>query len=301
MFSNFFFIYFPVAEVQLSVFVVLLIGFVSGILAGLLGIGGGFISTPLLTLIGVPPSVAVATSAHQIVGTSFSGILPRIKPKKVDFKLGFILAISGLFGSYIGAYVFSFFSDNGNIDSIISLMYLILMTIISLLNFKFYFFKKKQDKEFKTKLNILMTYFPTSQVHCSALIPICFGILTGFLVVMMGVGGGFILVPMMIFLMRINNDIAIGTSLLQILLITIVIVLFHIFKTEMLDLLLGTFLILGSAFGSQISSILSFKIAKKKITYLLLAILTLLVACNFGFKLFFTSKSSILIQEYYDK
>ena len=266
-------------------------------LSGLLGIGGGFISTPLLILIGVPPSVAVATSAHQIVGTSFSGILPRIKPKKVDFKLGFFLAIFGIFGTLIGTFIFSFFEKSGNIDGTISIFYLIIMSIISFLSFKTYFAKSK-PREAKTKINFLPIYFKTSNVECSILIPFALGTFTGILSVMMGVGGGFILVPAMVYFMGVKNDIAIGTSLLQILVITIGIVLFHIFKTGLLDVLLGTLLILGSAIGSQISSAISLKIGRGKIIHLLLGILTLLVGSTFGAKLFFSSQEDILIQEY---
>ena len=300
MITNFLSIYFPVAEIQISVVIILLIGFASGIMSGLLGIGGGFISTPLLTLVGVPPSVAVATSAHQIVGTSFSGILPRIKPKKVDFKLGFFLAFSGMAGSLVGIMIFSFFKNNGNIDSIISLFYVVLMTIVSFLSFKIYFTKHFHTKNKIKKMNILMVYFKTSNVECSVLIPIFLGFITGILSVMMGVGGGFILVPAMVYIMRVSNDVAVGTSLFQILIITIGIVLFHIFKTGLLDVLLGTLLILGSAIGSQISSIISLKIGRRKIIHLLLGILTLIVGITFAVNLFLSSEKDILIQEYYE-
>jgi uncharacterized membrane protein YfcA len=291
-------LYFPVAEVHLSALIVLGIGFISGIMSGLLGVGGGFISTPLLTLIGVPPAVAVATSAHQIVGTSFSSILPRIKPKKIDFKLGFLLAGSGIIGALIGAFLFEKFSALGNINVVISIFYLVLMSFVSLISFKTYFSKTPINAiDSKSKIKFLQIHFKTAQVTCSALIPVVLGVFTGILVVMMGVGGGFILVPAMVYIMNIKNDIAVGTSILQILVITSLVVLFHIFKTGLLDLLLGTLLIIGASVGSQISSIISLKIGKTKIINLILAILTLSVAFNFGVNLFLEPKEGRILIE----
>jgi uncharacterized membrane protein YfcA len=294
-------IYFPIAEIQISAIVVLLIGFSSGIMSGLLGIGGGFISTPLLTAVGVPPSVAVATSAHQIVGTSFSSILPRIKPKKVDFKLGFLLAFFGVFGSLIGLAIFEFSSKLGNIDIVISGFYIILMTFVSFMSFRTYFSKgEKKEVSRPPKITLFMMNFATAGVKCSAIIPILLGIFTGILVVMMGVGGGFILVPAMVSIMKIKNDVAVGTSLLQILIITTLVVLFHIFKTGLLDIMLGTLLIVGSAIGSQISSIISLKIGKRKVINLILGLLTLTVALHFSYNLLTPKKERLFIEEYYE-
>ena len=293
-------LYFPVAEITLSVFVVLGIGFVSGMMSGLLGIGGGFVSTPLLTAVGVSPSVAVATSAHQIVGASFSSILPRIKPKKVDFKLGFTLAFSGVLGSYIGSIIFETFVKLGNIDIVISIFYIILMSFVSFLSFKSYFIKEKKELK-PIEINLFKVNYKVAQITCSALIPIFLGIFTGILVVIMGVGGGFVLVPAMVSLMGVKNDVAVGTSLLQIFLITTLVLFFHVFKTGLLDIMLGTILILGATTGAQISSIISLKIGKRKIINLLLAILTLSVAVKFGVDILFSSKEQkILIEELHE-
>lgn len=298
MLIDFLSLYFPVAEVRLSVLVVLSIGFVSGIMSGLLGIGGGFISTPLLTAVGVSPSVAVATSAHQIIGASFSSILPRLKPKKVDFKLGFILAGSGVLGTYIGSIIFDKFLKLGNIDILIAGFYIILMSFVSFISFRTYFSKIRHEKKSQFQFNFLKVKFKTSEVECSVLIPIFLGIFTGILVIIMGVGGGFILVPAMVSIMKMKNDVAVGTSLLQIFLITMLVVLFHIFRTGLLDIMLGTLLIIGAAIGAQISSIISLKIGKRKIINLLLAILTLTVAVKFGTDIFLSSKEQkILIEE----
>jgi uncharacterized membrane protein YfcA len=298
MLIDFLSLYFPVAEVRLSVLVVLSIGFVSGIMSGLLGIGGGFISTPLLTAVGVSPSIAVATSAHQIIGASFSSILPRLKPKKVDFKLGFILAGSGVLGTYIGSIIFDKFLKLGNIDILIAGFYIILMSFVSFISFRTYFSKIRHEKKSQFQFNFLKVKFKTSEVECSVLIPIFLGIFTGILVIIMGVGGGFILVPAMVSIMKMKNDVAVGTSLLQIFLITMLVVLFHIFRTGLLDIMLGTLLIIGAAIGAQISSIISLKIGKRKIINLLLAILTLTVAVKFGTDIFLSSKEQkILIEE----
>jgi uncharacterized membrane protein YfcA len=298
MLIDFLSLYFPVAEVRISILVVLSIGFISGIMSGLLGIGGGFISTPLLTAVGVSPSVAVATSAHQIIGASFSSILPRLKPKKVDFKLGFILAGSGVLGTYIGSIIFDKFLKLGNIDILIASFYIILMSFVSFISFRTYFSKIRHEKKSQFQFNFLKVKFKTSEVECSVLIPIFLGIFTGILVIIMGVGGGFILVPAMVSIMKMKNDVAVGTSLLQIFLITMLVVLFHIFRTGLLDIMLGTLLIVGAAIGAQISSIISLKIGKRKIINLLLAILTLTVAVKFGADIFFSSKEQkILIEE----
>jgi hypothetical protein len=170
------------------------------------------------------------------------------------------------------------------------------------MSFRTYFSKSVKIEKYKQhKFEIFKMNFHTAGVECSALIPIFLGIFTGILVVMMGVGGGFILVPAMVSIMKMKNDVAVGTSLLQILIITTLVVLFHIFKTGLLDVMLGTLLIIGSAIGSQISSVISLKIGKRKIINLLLGILTLSVAVNFGANLFFSSKENkILIEEYYE-
>lgn len=293
-------IYFPVAEVKMSIVTIFSIGFVSGIMSGLLGIGGGFISTPLLTSVGVPPAVAVATSAHQIVGASFSSILPRIKPKKVDFKLGITLAFAGVFGAYVGSVIFNYATKMGSINIVISLFYIVLMSFISFISFRSYFKKTSNEEVIESNGSLLpfQVYFKIADIKCSILIPLSLGFFTGILVVIMGVGGGFILVPAMVSIMRIKNDIAVGTSLVQIFLVTILVVLFHIFKTGLLDILLGTILIIGATIGAQISSIIALKIGKRKIINLLLAILTLCVAIKFGFDLFFAqNKDQILIEE----
>lgn len=291
-------IYLPIAEVSISSLLIFCIGFTSGIMAGLLGIGGGFISTPLLIAVGISPSVAVATSAYQIIGASFSGILPRVKTKKIDFKLGSILALFGIVGAYFGVLIFEHFYKLGNIDVVISLFYIILMFFVSFLSFKSYFAKPSAKRELPIDLKIFITKFKTAGVQCSILIPILLGTVTGVLVVIMGVGGGFILVPAMISIMKIKNDIAVGTSLLQIFVITTLVVLFHIFKTGLLDIVLGAVLIFGASIGAQISSIISLKIGKRRIINLILALITLFIALKFVGDIFLTTKEQkILIEE----
>jgi uncharacterized membrane protein YfcA len=201
-------------------------------------------------------------------------------------------------GAYIGSIIFEKFIKLGNIDNLISAFYIVLMSFVSFLSFRTYFSKVRHEKPGRFQINFLKVKFKVAEVECSVLIPIFLGIFTGILVVIMGVGGGFILVPAMVSLMKMKNDVAVGTSLLQIFLITMLVVLFHIFKTGLLDLMLGTLLIVGSATGAQISSIISLKIGKRKIINLLLAILTLTVAVKFGTDLFFSEKSAkILIEE----
>lgn len=294
-------VYLPIAEISISSVLIFFVGFISGIMAGLLGIGGGFISTPLLIAIGISPSVAVATSAYQIIGASFSSILPRVKSRKIDFKLGIILATCGVFGAYFGSLIFQYFSKLGNIDVVISLFYVVLMFFVSFLSFKSYFSKQKHTKEALFNINFLSVNFHTAQVKCSVLIPIFLGLITGVLVVIMGVGGGFILVPAMIGIMKIKNDIAVGTSLLQIFVITTLVVFFHIFKTGLLDIVLGAILIFGASIGAQISSILSLKIGKRRIINLILALITLAIALKFVGDIFFAGKEyKILIEEVFD-
>lgn len=291
-------VYLPIAEVSISSVLIFLIGFASGMMAGLLGIGGGFISTPLLIAIGISPSVAVATSAYQIIGASFSSILPRVKTKKIDFKLGITLASFGIVGAYFGSLIFEHFSKLGNLDVVISLFYIVLMFFVSFLSFKSYFSKSTKAKGIPLDLKIFVTKFKTAGVQCSILIPILLGTVTGVLVVIMGVGGGFILVPAMISIMKIKNDIAVGTSLLQIFVITTLVVLFHIFKTGLLDIVLGAILIFGASIGAQISSIISLKIGKRKIINLFLALITLFIALKFVSDIFLTTKEQkILIEE----
>lgn len=297
-------IYFPVAEVRLSAIVVIGIGFLSGIMSGLLGVGGGFISTPLLMYFGVSAPVAVATSSHQIIGASFSGILPRLKQKKIDFKLGFVLSISGMIGAYIGAIIFEGFLRHGNIDTIISIFYIVLMSFVTFLSLKSYFAKNTNNivKSTRSRRFIFCKIkFHTANIECSILTPIILGIITGIIIIIMGVGGGFILVPIMISIMKIENDVAVGTSLLQVFCVTILVVLFHIFETGLLDIMLGILLIIGATIGAQISSVISLRIGKKRIINLLLAILTLTIAVKFMVDLFSSSKEeNILIEQIYE-
>ncbi len=284
--NNILIAYFPIAGLDLNIAIIFGIGLLAGLCSGLLGVGGGFISTPLMASLGVAPSVAVATSTYQVGFTSFSGLVPRLGPKKIDFKLGLTLGGSSILGALIGIFIFQFFTGLGKVNTIIAIFYLTVMGCVSITSFKNYFYPPVKYKDSKkSALNFGKVYFKTANVEASILIPIFLGIFTGILAVIMGIGGGFILVPAMVAMMKVENDVAIGTSLLQILISSIFIIGFHIFTTGMLDILLGTILIAGSMLGSQISSVISLKIGKSKIVHLILGILALGVSINFGLKL----------------
>lgn len=282
-------IYLPIAELPINIFVLLSIGFVAGILAGLFGIGGGFIMTPMLIFLGVPSTVAVATSTSQIVASSFSAFLSHKRRKNVDFQIGTVLIIGGIIGSSIGIYIFKILQSIGQIDLAISLSYILILggigitmayeSTLAILNKTANKENSKKESLLKRSLKKLpyQKHFSYSNITISIITPITISIFTGILVSIMGIGGGFVMIPAMIYLIGMPTSIAIGTSLFQSVIITSNATILHAINTQTVDIILGGILLTSSVIGAQIGSHLGVRIPAEKLR-LLLALIVLAVA-----------------------
>lgn len=286
-------VYLPIAELSVDVLTILLLGGATGVLSGMFGIGGGFLTTPLLIFIGIPPPVAVATSSNQIIASSVSGFLTHWRRGNVDFKMGSLLLLGGLVGSSVGIWLFAVLKRVGQIDLAISLCYVSFLLLIGGLMIvesvraiagasrpK----KKGLGKLNRQKLLALLPFkmtFPQSQLRMSALLPVCIGVFVGVLVSLMGIGGGFFMIPAMIYLLGMPAAMVVGTSLFQVMFVSANVTFLHAVNTHTVDLILALLLLSGGAIGAQVGIRLS---GRFKTEYLraLLALLVLGVAIKLG-------------------
>lgn len=279
-------IYLPIAEVSVNVFLLLGIGGVVGILSGMFGVGGGFLITPLLFFVGIPPAVAVATSANQIVASSVSGVLAHLKRRTVDFRMGLVLLASGLAGSASGVQIFTLLRQAGQVDLIVQLSYVIFLGIIGALMFVEGLnavLKSRSGKPPSRRRHNwihalpLKVKFRTSGLYISVIPPLLVGVLVGFLAAIMGVGGGFVMVPAMIYLLGMPTKVVVGTSLFQIIFVTAFTTLMHATLNHTVDMVLAVVLILGGAVGAQFGTKLGARLKAEQLR-ILLATLVLAVA-----------------------
>jgi uncharacterized protein len=287
-------IYLPIAEMSVNMFVILGLGGVTGVLSGLFGVGGGFLMTPLLMFIGVPPAVAVATVANQIIASSVSGFIAQLRRNNVDFKMGGFLLVGGMAGSTLGVAIFRWLQRSGHLDVIISVTYVTFLGIIGAMMAgeslrAIIKAPKKQAEQPEQQLLAerlpLRTHFPHSKRTLSMIMPIAIGFFVGIMVSLMGVGGGFFLVPAMIYLLGMPTAVVIGTSLFQIIFITANVTFLHAVTTQTVDIVLAMLLLSGSVVGAQFGTQLG---ATLKAEHLrgLLAALVLGVAIKLAFDLF---------------
>ena len=275
------YLYLPIAEVSVNLFVIFGMGGLVGILSGMFGVGGGFLMTPLLIFYGIPPIVAVATEANQIVASSISGAFAHWRRKAVDFKMGTILLFGGIIGSFIGIELFIFLKDLGQIDLIISLSYVILLGAIGTLIFiegmrsmiahrneTVVQVKKRKDRTWVHSLP-LRVRFKKSGLYISIIPPIVIGIAVGIMASIMGVGGGFIMVPAMIYLLRMPTNVVIGTSLYQIIFVTSLVTVLHAYENQTVDVMLAMILMSGGVVGAQIGAALGHKLKAEQLRFLL--------------------------------
>lgn len=288
-------IYLPIAEIPVNIFVVLLLGGLTGILSGLFGVGGGFLGTPLLIFIGVPPPVAVSSSANQIIAASFSGFLTHKRRKAVDFKMGILLLAGGFFGSSLGVSLFSLLQKRGQIDLVISLIYVFFLGTIGVLmaveSARAIIYKrrnlpvpKRKKNNWLTELNLpLKVYFPTSNLEISALLPILIGIVVGVLMSLMGIGGGLIMIPAMIYILHMPSSVVIGTSLFQVIFTSANVTLLQALNTHTVDIMLALLMLIGSVVGAQIGTRLSTTIpAEYQRASLAFLVLCIVIKLAFG-------------------
>ena len=277
-------IYLPIAGMPVNILLILLLGGLAGMLSGIFGVGGGFLLTPFLIFIGIPPAVAVSTSANQIIAASVSGFLTHWRRQNVDIKMGIFLLIGGLVGSSLGVMIFARLKALGLIDIVIALSYVLFLgsiggmmayesgrVILKKRRGETILTEKREKKLFHKHLP-WQVQFPKSQLEISALLPIAVGLVVGILVSIMGIGGGFFMIPAMIYLLGMPFNMVIGTSLFQIIFTTTNVTILQAINTQTVDVVLAVFLLIGSAVGAQYGARLGSKLPPERMRFLLAAI-----------------------------
>ena len=263
--ENFMYIYLPIAEQPIHSLAILGIGAFLGLIMGLVGVGGGFLLTPLMMFLGIPPPVAVASVANQLVAPSVSGVLSHWKRSNVDFKMGTVLLLGGIVGSSIGVILFNFLGKIGQLDFVIKSSYVIFLTLIGTLMFSEslrLILRTRKGKVTRGKLHQhnwlhglpFKIRFRKSKLYISILLPILIGVIVGILAALMGIGGGFIIVPAMIYLLGMPTSLVVGTSLFQIIFVAANTTILQASQNQTVDIVLATILLLGSVIGVQLGS-----------------------------------------------
>ncbi len=289
------YIYLPIAEVSMHIGIIIGLGGGVGFLSGLFGVGGGFLMTPLLIFLGIPPAVAVSTEANQIVASSVSGVLAHMRRGNVDFKMGGILMAGGVIGSSLGVALFSFLQSIGQIDLVIQLSYVVFLGIIGSLMLTESvrtIIRSRKPGAVRSKLHQhnwlhglpLKMRFRRSKLYISAILPLALGAFVGILAAIMGVGGGFIMVPAMIYLLGMPTSVVVGTSLFQIIFVTANVTLLQSIQTQTVDFLLAGLLLFGAVIGAQFGSRAGALLRGEQLRGLL-ALMVLAVCIKIGYDL----------------
>ena len=289
------YIYLPIAEVSMHIGIIIGLGGGVGFLSGLFGVGGGFLMTPLLIFFGIPPAVAVSTEANQIVASSVSGVLAHMRRGNVDFKMGGILMVGGVIGSSLGVALFSFLQSIGQIDLVIQLSYVVFLGIIGSLMLTESvrtIIRSRKPGAVRGKLHQhnwlhglpLKMRFRRSKLYISAILPLALGAFVGILAAIMGVGGGFIMVPAMIYLLGMPTSVVVGTSLFQIIFVTANVTLLQSIQTQTVDFLLAGLLLFGAVIGAQFGSRAGALLRGEQLRGLL-ALMVLTVCIKIGYDL----------------
>jgi uncharacterized membrane protein YfcA len=259
-------LYLPIAGLSVNALVIVLLGGLVGVLSGMFGVGGGFLTTPLLIFYGVPPAVAVASSATQITGSSVSGLLAHSRRKGVDFRMGAVLVAGGAVGAILGGLVFRLLQKTGQIDTVLSVLYVVLLGWIGVAMARESIASIVAQRGGRTppptprrnrKLIAMLPLrwrFYGAGLYISPLAPFALGLVSGMLTVLMGVSGGFILVPAMIYILGVSARVVVGTSLFQGLFVTAATTIIHATTTRSVDIVLAALLLLGSVIGAQIGA-----------------------------------------------
>jgi uncharacterized protein len=282
-------VYLPVAEISVNLLVMLGLGAAVGFLSGMFGVGGGFLLTPLLMFSGIPPAIAVATGANQIVASSVSGALVQWRRGNIDFRMGYVLIVGGVVGALLGVALVRRLSEVGYADVFISLCYVFFLGIIGSLMLaesvrailraragKPPAPRKPGQHIWIHRLPLKMR-FQQSRLYISAIPPLIIGAIVGLLAAFLGVGGGFIVVPAMIYLLRMPTNVVIGTSLFQVIFITAVVTILYATVNQTLDVVLAFILVIGGVIGGQYGAIAGQRLKGEQLR-LLLAAMVLAVA-----------------------
>ncbi len=280
-------LYLPVANLSVNALVIVLLGGGVGLLSGMFGVGGGFLTTPLLIVYGIPPTVAAASSASQVTGASVSGVFAHVRRGGVDFKMGGVLVAGGILGTFAGAWIFRLLQQQGQIDTVIAIIYVLMLGSIGGLMAKESLVaiglarRGQPPHAAKRRHHPLVaalpfrTRFYASGLYISPLAPLLLGFATGMLTILLGIGGGFILVPAMIYLIGMATGVVVGTSLFQTLFVTAVATMVHATTTRAVDIVLAALLLVGSVVGAQVGARLATKV---KPEYLRLALALMVLA-----------------------
>ena len=302
-------VYLPIAEMSVNIFLVLGLGGIVGLLSGLFGVGGGFLMTPLLIFIGIPPGIAVGSQAVQIVASSVSGALAHMRRGNVDLQMGAVLTAGGVLGSIFGVLLFSLLKQTGHIDLAISLGYVVFLGAVG----GFMMMESLPGALNRKSINLALASrgpeqhawmhslpfkirFRRSRLYVSALVPGAIGLLVGILVALMGVGGGFLMVPAMIYLLGMPTQLVIGTSLLQITFVTAVTGLLQASINHTEDVVLALLLMVVAVLGAQIGARLVGKVKGEHLR-LMLAIMVLLVGTRLALDLILTPSDIFSAEE----
>lgn len=288
-------VYLPIANLAVNGLVIVLLGAGTGILSGVFGVGGGFLTTPLLIFYGVPPTVAAASAASQVTGASVSGVFAHTRRGGVDYQLGAVAVAGGVIGATIGALLFRLLQSLGQIDTVINVLYVLLLgTIGALMARESIQALRPQEADrpraAKRRHHPLVASLPLrwrfyrSGLYISPIAPLLLGMVVGILTMLMGVGGGFILVPAMLYILGMSASVVVGTSLFQILFVTMASTMMHALTTKAVDIVLAGLLLLGSVTGAQLGARIA-QLAKPEILRLILAAIVLAVALRMAFGL----------------
>ena len=290
-------IYLPIAEMSVDALLLLALGGGVGLLSGMFGVGGGFLMTPLLIFIGIPPAVAVGTEANQVVAASVSGALAHWRRGNIDVKMGLILLVGGFVGSTIGVSLFSILRSIGQIDLVIGLSYVVMLGVIGALmvSESIRAWRRRAAAVAPRKLHQhtwlhglpLKMRFRRSKLYISALLPLAIGVFVGILAAIMGVGGGFIMVPAMIYLLGMPTSVVIGTSLFQIIFVTANVTFLQAVENHTVDMVLALILMVGSVIGAQVGTIIGDRLRGEQLRALL-GFIVLAVGLRVAWSLFAT-------------
>ncbi|UIP06587.1 sulfite exporter TauE/SafE family protein [Erythrobacter sp. SDW2] len=289
-------VYLPIANLSVNGLVIVGLGMLTGILSGLFGVGGGFLTTPLLIFYGIPPTVAAASAATQVTGASVSGVLAHQRAGGVDYRMGGVLVVGGVLGALVGAGLFRLFQLLGQIDVVINILYVLMLGTIGALMMRESIDALRAQRSgapppaAKRRHHPLVASLPyrwrfyASGLYISPLAPLILGFLVGILTMLMGVGGGFMLVPAMLYILGMSGRVVVGTSLFNILFVTMATTMTHALTTKAVDLILAGLLLLGSVIGAQFGTKIALK-ARPDLLRMVLATIVILIALRMLFGL----------------
>jgi uncharacterized protein len=280
-------IYLPIANLSVNAFVIILLGGAVGMLSGMFGVGGGFLTTPLLIFYGIPPTVAAASASTQVTGASVSGVFAHLKRGGVDFQMGGVLVFGGIFGTLAGAGIFALLEKLGQIDTVINILYVVMLGGIGGLMARESWqsvratragqplpARKRRHHPLVANLPLRWRFY-RSGLYISPLAPLILGFVTGIMTMLLGVGGGFIMVPAMLYLLGMGAQVVVGTSLFQILFVTMASTMMHSLTTKAVDIVLAVLLLIGSVTGAQLGAKLAQRMRPEYLRLLLSAIVLL--------------------------